>query len=374
MKKSRKTASKQTVDYKELSHRHPPKSGVKESQMKNKLERLLRILYELNHEKKKAWYISSFAKEHHITPRTVQKDICFLNQCGYHITRNTSSPHKDSYQFSHNFQFFPSNNQVDNALLKLTRDLTANFDKEFVLSHHDGKIANTENFFYIKIPKTNPKTLQYNGIKMNILKEALESKRYLNIEYVSIKGRSQSMFFAPLKICLYNGFWYLIGFCDNDQIHLYRLRLDQIQKMDFPKEYCSFFYEGKPVDELLDEAGNLFFPSDSVNDQTITLEVSQYASFYFEKKCYFRNQSTTRIQTGLKVTCQAADPLEVFPVVGRWIPHVRIVSPKKWANDFYKQLEQYLHSLPVSSNPNGNHPIKNKKYLPPTPKKQIGKK
>lgn len=372
MKTTKKRAKKSVTYYKNLKQEHPTATGIKKKQQEKRLERLLCILWELNQQPK--WNVSSFAKKNHVTPRTIQKDLAFLiDQCHYPITRDRTSFHKDAYKFGSSFRFFSSNNKVDNALLKLTQDLTANFDKEFILSNHDGKIADTENYFYIKIPKTNPKILQYSGIKMNTLKEALESKRYLNIEYVSVKGRSQPMFFAPLKICLYNGFWYLIGFRDNDQIHLYRLRLDQIQKMDFPKEYCSFTYQGRPINELLDEAENLFFPSDRLNDQTITLEISREASSYFEKKCYFRNQRTTHTPTGLKVTCQAADPLEVFPVVGHWIPHIRIVSPKEWADSFYTQLEQYLHSLVVPSNSEKNPCIKNKKITTQA-QKQIKKK
>lgn len=142
----------------------------------------------------------------------------------------------------------------------------------------------------------------------------------------------------PLKIALFDGFWYLITL--NSWNTFMKFSLGSIEQV---RTYAQTFVPVSIDDKLL-QTPNIWF--DSEQNVEIKLKIAPPISGYFKEVEFF---PYPKIEKGLKdgsllISCKTANFMQVLPQIQRWLPHIQIISPKELAQTLHKQLTQYLNT------------------------------
>ena len=302
--------------------------------------------------------LRQYAKKAGIHQRTAQRDIKLLQAFNYPII-NLGKPEQDAdkrekqkgknkkqkavkrgfYKFRDGFALKQINiTPREQMFISLIKNLLSHFDDTFS-SHvkefdHLFTALPEENPLFIKLPQTQ---LYYKNIQLEPLLQSILQKQLIHITYSSTRMTLQYTNFQPLKICLFSGFWYLVGY-QLGQRNLLKFRLEKIQKIQFTQE--TFVYKGN-INKQLQQATNMWFNEGKTKQ--IKLQVDAQVADYFKKKIYFPNQTIKETSSGnLILHCKSNDYMEIAPTVRSWLPHIQIISPKAWHKRLVEELKVFL--------------------------------
>ena len=180
-----------------------PKKGTYDK----KFFRLLSILNKFNRGEKVS--AQSFAQEFYVNVRTIQRDIDLLKGTGFLVT----SPEKGIYSFEKGFSLSKIQLTGEEAsLLSFMYEVTKSLGKDFEGTFRSvlSKVIQKEYEYpyYAKIPNSSASLEKLPYIKE--LEDAVCENYKINLTYKK-EDELKEHRLCPLKIILFDGFWYLLA-------------------------------------------------------------------------------------------------------------------------------------------------------------------
>jgi len=145
----------------------------------------------------------------------------------------------------------------------------------------------------------------------------------------------------PLKIASYEGFWYLIALQgENDRLKKYYLK--NLSAIEIQPETFAF---DTALDSRLDEALSIWFEQ-GVDPYRVHLHLSSEVVKYFRRKPLSRTQRTEEVRQdgSMVVSVAITHDMEIIPIVKYWLPHIRVIEPKRIAEQIEEDLRGYLEA------------------------------
>ncbi len=276
------------------------------------------------------------AGEFNVAIRTVQRDISLLNTTGFPIF----SDDEGRYSFVEGFSLSSGAISKEEAsLLSLLGEISGSLGKEFEVSFQSilNKVISCrpDNPFYIKLPAG--EKLDDKGVVGN-LKRAITEQKKVELKYEKKDGSEKSYKIEPLKIAFYEGFWYLLARFEGAAMY-HKFALDRIKEVKILKQ--TFEYPGN-LKIILDESTSIW--SDARRDIKAVLLISPEVAPYFKKKSYFPLQKIVgkKKNGSIEVESMLSHPREAIDVVLKWLPHIRVVSPKSIKEEVKGIVDGYV--------------------------------
>lgn len=317
------------------------KSKTKKSSNKDyvkTIERLLTILSVLD--KGGSVSTSELAEKMNVTRRTSQRDISLLERCGYPIYEKI----RGRYAFVQGFSLRKVELSSEQAsmmsfMFDIAESMGGKFENSFQELFKRLMAQNLDTPYYAKMPVAavalpNTKTVQ-------TLEEAIEGNQRIEVLYVSGPKGERQYVVEPLKMALFDGFWYCIVQDKTDR-RLLKLRIDRIVKVGLLDEQ---FTAKIDIDKMLDQSVNVWF--DGVREDRVLIRVSSSIADFFKKKAYFPLQKIIAVHKDgtLDLETYPAHPEEIKHTILHWLPGLTVLEPASFKDEIKRTVATYLKSL-----------------------------
>jgi len=240
--------------------------------------------------------------------------------------------------------------KIDNCYKLLKLDDILAFDKKEIEILADLAIIadlNIEKKLFSKIYtkyadiysiKTNP----FEVLKVNFfhdLKEVIKYRQYIDIEYFSDKR----YFFdrvKPLKIVFAENNWYL-AIMSNDELNrgFKFLRINFIKDINI---YQDTFKRDKEALNFI-QTFNSVFQEYKAKSFEVKVKVNKEVERFFDKKHHLTQQNYKKDE--LILIFNITNKMEILPLIKKWLPHLKIISPLWLKKEFEEELKKYLTLL-----------------------------
>ena len=320
-----------------------------------KINRLITLLLRFDAAPSSGINLKSFATTANVNIRTIQRDIKLLNEC-LNLAEDKKKSKKEEKEFYierkgyGNYGFKEGYSLANAQQEKIFHDTIEPLAKSLGMSpsyfRSYWRLSPQDNPLFIKFPQQAEPLRLFSGFETVL--DAIQKKYTITITRKTPTGKKDIEGFKPLKVCFSEGFWYLIGYFDRKII---KYRLESIANVQPDKKPKEFEYNPeqdpkKSIEYLLGQAIGMWFNSDNIT-HTIKLFVKKPIASYFKRKIYFPQQKIIKESAdGLIITCTSSDDIEIknsiLPTIQKWLPNIKILSPKKLAAEFKKELSNYL--------------------------------
>jgi predicted DNA-binding transcriptional regulator YafY len=302
---------------------------------KNTHRRLMRVgqMLKLFLEKERVT-TATFSREFHTTPRTIQRDLSFLKQCGFPVTEAGPGVYRLDKDIFKNFELFDENELALIVALKCAvSQLGQPFQKAADEVFNRLYQATASQPIYIHVDESVPLDARL----MNRLLKAIRSKRRVSFHYASVNSHPATV--DPYKIVHYDGFWYLVAREDGTGI-IKRYALDKLKELKMLSE--SFPAVPANLDELLRQSANIWFCEE--RNLEVVIEVNKKAADYFKRRKIFPTQELRKEKPdgSLIVIFKVGNYEEIRDILKAWLPNVRILSPENMKKSFAAELRNWL--------------------------------
>jgi predicted DNA-binding transcriptional regulator YafY len=204
-----------------------------------------------------------------------------------------------------------------------TRVLGSEFESPFYIKENEGSAYELSN-------------------ETKILETAINNCQMIGIKYFSDNEGKNKIIqnLKPLKIACFDGFWYLIALGFGDKLLKFRiLNIKSVQ----PKNK-KFVYEGN-IKDILRESKNIWFESE--RNIEVKILVKKEVAKYFKNKKYFPMQTIDPDNKNgdFVLTCKTSKLQEIQQTILHWIPYIKIISPKNYAEGIKAKVKDYLKDI-----------------------------
>lgn len=301
------------------------------------LHKFTRILYLLNKLDQGRITLTQEAKELGFSVRTLQRDLHEIERTGFPLVALSVG----IYSFAEGFSLskMPLSAR-DKALLSLTGQLAEslgpNWQASFKRLAANSVRPNPQDIYFIKMPR------MWHSIFPTILEkleQAILKHHYIDVYYNSQTKRAWSRQVRPLKIALFDGFWYLITLNSWNTFMKFSLgRIEQVRTH-------SQTFAPIAIDDKLAQSPNIWF--DTEQNVEIKLKIAPPIAGYFKEVEFFPYQKIEKNYKdgSLLISCKTANFMQVLPQIQRWLPHIEVISPHELAKTLHEQLENYLQQM-----------------------------
>ena len=295
------------------------------------LTRLNTIIARLNDGE--ALSVKDLATEFNVSERTIQRDFNDRLVTLYPIYQE-----KKKWKMQDGYKIEKSTNIEEMIVLdileKMTDGLGVNFSSK--AKHLLSKIKNNDfNPFYAKL---NMEDISSNLSEVAILEDSIKDKKEIIFEY-NFGEYSKMIQVKPLKIANYEGFWYLIALdTRNDILKKYHLKsISKIQTLD------DNFLVSKELEEKLENSISVWFDADA-KPYEVELFLDKHATKRLKRKPISASQRFLKeYEDGsADISVKITDEMEIIPIIGYWVPHIKIISPEFIKDSFEQRLCSYL--------------------------------
>lgn len=175
---------------------------------------------------------------------------------------------------------------------------------------------------------------------VRLLEEAITNQQEVKLLY-QFDNYEKEIDGQPLKIVNYEGFWYLISIDPRGKwIKKYYLKNIKSVKITGNK-----FKKNDEINHALENATSIWFQhGEGAKWFEVILFADKGIAKYFKRKPISPTQSILKeypdgsIDISIKITHE----MEILPMVGYWIPHMKIVEPEWLANTMNDRIQSYL--------------------------------
>jgi predicted DNA-binding transcriptional regulator YafY len=311
---------------------------------KNTHRRLMRVgqMLKLFLEKERVT-TATLSREFHTTPRTIQRDLSFLKQCGFPVSEAGPGVYRLDKAIFKNFELFDENELALIVALKCAvSQLGQPFQKAADEVFNRLYQAAASQPIYIHVDESVPLDARL----MNRLLKAIRNKRRVAFHYASVNSHPATV--DPYKIVHYDGFWYLVAREDGTGI-IKRYAMDKLKDLKMlPTAYTA---APKDLDALLRQSANIWFCEE--RNLEVVIEVNKKAADYFKRRKIFPTQEILEEKTdgSLIVRLKVGKYEEVRDLLKSWLPNVRIIEPESLRITVVAEMKKWI-SWQISSNVN----------------------
>jgi len=275
--------------------------------------------------------ITALAREWDIPTKTVQRDFGKLMEGNYGIIRAS-----DGKRFTLSKQQTTSKNA--GTAIKILDSLSADIGGEF---YTKAQVALHKLQRYIESPFYTRLDVENISHKLDLVEDleyAISKQKMLTFKYkrwYKVDEIKTYEHVKPYKIIIFDGSWYLLTQYKEHYIKFY---LKEIRDMKVLKQ--TFEHDDKVLDRM-DKALDIWFDP-KVEPFDVTLSLEGYAIVYLERKPikgqYLKKNSDGTAELTVSITHKN----EIFSIVKKWLPRIKIIEPIELQEEFEKILQGYL--------------------------------
>jgi predicted DNA-binding transcriptional regulator YafY len=286
--------------------------------------------------------LKDFSLIHEVSIRTIQRYIEDIIE----IFAENLLKEGDSYSFVSTHFLEKNILSFDKKELEIFVDLFSLIDFEFV-----NKFDENTSSFLKKLQKNYSCSYQ---IKQNAfenifskkalisdIKLAIKNKRYVNIKYFSDK----EFIFEEvklLKIIYSDGNFYLAALTNEEINNGFKfLRLNFITQIEPLK---NTFHRDITAEQFLKDFQTIF-SNYKKQSYEVVIEVDKSIKRFFKQKKFLSSQTIIKEEENLFLSYKVTNDMEILPLVKKWLPLIKIVSPQITKDRFKKEIQMYLQKL-----------------------------
>jgi len=275
--------------------------------------------------------ITELAREWGIITKTLQRDFDKLTEGNYGIERA-----EDGKRFTLSKKQYTSKS-ADTAI-KMLDSLSSDIGGEFY-TKAQAALHKLQRFiespFYTRIDVENISN------KLDLVEDleyAISKQKTLTFKYKKWYDSENIKTYEnvkPYKIIIFDGFWYLLTQYKDHFIKFYLKEIRDLQILE------QTFVQNEKVFDRMEKALNIWFdPKAEPFDVTLLLDSD--AIVYFERKPikgqYLKNNSDDTAELTVSITNKE----EIFTVLKKWLPQIRVVEPFELQEEFEEMMKGYL--------------------------------
>ncbi len=274
--------------------------------------------------------IIELAREWGILTKTLQRDFQKLMEGNYGIIRADDGKR---FVLAKKQQ---TSKDADTAI-KMLDSLSADIGGEFYtkaqatlnkLQHH------IESPFYTRIDVENISTKLH---LIEDLEEAISRQKMINFSYKTLKEPDKIKTYEnvkPYKIIIFDGFWYLLAEYHGHYIKFYlkEVRNIKISGQTFEKD--------NTVLERMNKALGFWFDP-TAEPFEVTLLLDEEVIVYFKRNPINGQRLKTNPDGTAELIVTATDKREIFDLLKKWLPQIRVIEPDGLQEEFERMLQSY---------------------------------
>jgi predicted DNA-binding transcriptional regulator YafY len=178
------------------------------------------------------------------------------------------------------------------------------------------------------------------------IKEAIANRRYADLTLCEIKPKDLKMI-KPIKIVFAEGNWYLAAMTQNYKAN-HGFKFFRINFITNFKLHPRTFQREIEAEKFIEDFQSLFQYYKTPTYE-VKLRVNAQVARYFKVKKFLKSQRIveTKANGDLILTYQINDPMEVIPLIKKWLPHIRVISPKALDDQIREEIRTYLDTSMV---------------------------
>ena len=143
---------------------------------------------------------------------------------------------------------------------------------------------------------------------------------------------------SPIKIALFDGFWYLLAMAGEK---LKKFHLKSIKEI---KILPSKFKIDESLENRIKSANSAWF--DPEKSFIVRLWIDKVVKKYFERKPLPNQQIMCESEDGsIEIEVQVTHTMEIKPLVFYYLPHIKIIEPSSLADDILAEMERYIKEI-----------------------------
>lgn len=277
--------------------------------------------------------ITELSREWGELTKTLQRDFKKLMEGNYGVIRAS-----DGKQFTLSQKQHTSKDA--NTAIKMLDSLSADIGGEFYtkaqatlnkLQHH------IESPFYTRIDVENISTKLH---LIEDLEEAISRQKMITFSYKILDEPDKIKTYEdvkPYKIIIFDGFWYLLAQHHGHHIKFYLKEIRNIKISD-----QTFEKDNSVLDRMNKALGFWFDPT--AEPFEVTLLLDQEIIIYFKRNPINGQRLKTNPDGTAELMVTATDKREVFGLLKKWLPQIRVIEPEVLQEEFEGILEKYLRS------------------------------
>ncbi|MBU2024926.1 MAG: WYL domain-containing protein [Gammaproteobacteria bacterium] len=176
------------------------------------------------------------------------------------------------------------------------------------------------------------------------LAEVLARQKYSKLEQAISNNNTVSFIYKekdyrnvrPYKLVFFDGFWYLAA-VDSGQLKAFHIAL-----VKCITENDQFFEKSEAIEREIQYDDTIWFGGEK---QQVQLKVSTEMAPFFTRKRHFPKQKiiSTNPNGEVVISTEVTDERQLFPLLMKWIPHIRIVEPIALQTKLNQQLQSYIN-------------------------------
>ncbi|MCI7247852.1 MAG: WYL domain-containing protein [Campylobacter sp.] len=165
------------------------------------------------------------------------------------------------------------------------------------------------------------------------LESVIASRNEIELLYFSKTHR-----LSPIKIALFDGFWYLLAMAGEK---LKKFHLKSIKEI---KILPSKFKIDESLENRIKSANSAWF--DPEKSFIVRLWIDKVVKKYFERKPLPNQQIMCESEDGsIEIEVQVTHIMEIKPLVFYYLPHIKVIEPSSLADDILAEMERYIKEI-----------------------------
>jgi len=308
-------------------------SKRKKVNQRSSLYRTISILKRLNEAQKLC--VSNLALEYEVSERTIRRDFELIRD----IFGDFISKDGECYKAYNKMLLDDVLHATDLMTLANIVNLFGTTQKQSLITPHTKELIKRSMSVYDF--KSRPFENMQNLDILKKLEHAIKFQKEIKIRYTTERTTSHTLFWA-YKILFLNENFYLVGVNASKDVVEYR-RITMIEDVTYTKKS---FFKNSHIEEFFDSMQTPW-ASYSNPKVDIRLRVDVSIRRFFIKKKYLPSQRITHTfdNGDIEVVYTVTNYKEVEELIIKWLPKVRIISPRNLNKMIKKVLAKKLHSL-----------------------------
>lgn len=294
------------------------------------LTRLVNTLSKLNNGE--ALSTTELAKEYNVSERTIRRDF------NEHLINFPIYKDGKKWKMKEGFRLEKIASLEDTVVLNIIEGLVEGSSGKFSQKAKKllAKIKNEEyNPIYTKL---NLEDISDKLTEVQKLESAIKGKNSIKCTY-AFEGYSKKIEIKPLKIVNYEGFWYLVALDARDDT-LKKYYLKNVTNIQILQD---LFIVENALDELLENSISVWFERRNKPFE-VKLLIDAEIEKYFRRKPISKTQKIVASHEygSVEISISITHDMEIIPLVKYWIPHIKVIEPKRIQDEIERDLRKYL--------------------------------
>ena len=285
-------------------------------------KRLGRIFEMISHEPKSTKQIADALG---LNVRTIQRD---LNE----ILAFNGAVKKGRLWSVDKSEFDP--NDENQIVLSVLDKMAKNVGAEFYSKAHGLLKGISEGLNHPIFVSLSAEKLEKKDIELiENIESVIASRNEIELLYFSKTHR-----LSPIKIALFDGFWYLLAMAGEK---LKKFHLKSIKEI---KILPSKFKIDESLENRIKSANSAWF--DPEKSFIVRLWIDKVVKKYFERKPLPNQQIMCENEDGsIEIEVQVTHIMEIKPLVFYYLPHIKVIEPSSLADDILAEMERYIKEI-----------------------------